>query len=189
MVVDQTMKKPSSITTCYGDEGFTRLYSGERVFKDDLRIETCGALDELVSVLGTARAFCRSRRLRKELENIQRSLFRVGAEVAMSLRVGKKPPAIIGEHDVAEMDRLCAYWDTKSAARDFVLPGNSRCGAFLDVARSVARRAERRLVTLRRRNRLNNGNVLRWINRLSDVLWLMARAGEKRATFVKHGRE
>ncbi len=175
------MKRPSSITTRFGDGGFTRLCSGERVPKNDSRLEACGDVDELVCALGLAKAFVRKGRLRGDLETIQRDLFRVGAEIATAQAASARLN-VLSAADVAGLDRMCAFWDGKSRVRDFVLPGDSKAGAALDYARAVARRCERRLVELRRQNRLKNRHLVSWMNRLSDLLWLMARAEEKRST-------
>ena len=179
------MKRPSSITTCYGDRGFTKLYSGERVRKDHIRVQACGDLDELVSVLGLARAFCKSTKPRRDLEMLQRTLFGIGSEVACTARVRARRVVKIARDDLIELDRLCAFWDGKSGVRDFVLPGKTPAGAFLDYARAVARRCERRLVTLHRRGLLRNTWALAWINRLSDLLWLMSRAADGKSTLLR----
>lgn len=182
------MKKPSSITTCYGDTGFTKLCSGERVRKTDSRVRACGDVDELVCVLGIARAFLRNPKLRRDLEMLQRDLFRIGSEVATTAKHRTKGSRYISQNDVTALDRLCAFWDGRSIMRDFVIPGNSRAGAFLDLARAVARRCERQLVDLHQRKLLRNVCALAWINRLSDLLWLMARAAERRPTPLHSGR-
>lgn len=176
------MKKSPSITTCYGDAGFTKLFSGERVRKTDLRVRVCGDVDELVCVLGVARSFLRGAKRRKDLERLQRDLFRVGSEVATTAKCRNRGSKYISQNDVAALDRLCAYWDNQSKIRDFVVPGKSRSGAFLDMARAVARRCERGLVELHERALFSNLSALAWMNRLSDLLWLMARAVEHQST-------
>lgn len=183
------MKKLPDITTRQGDGGLTRLYSGEQVPKDHPRLEACGDVDELVTVMGMARAYARSRTLREHLLHIQRMLFRVGSEAATDRARRSSLRNRVGAGDVAALERMCLVWDKAGRPRDFVVPGGSPPSAWLDFARAVARRCERRLVGLSRRGDLDNPDLLKWINRLSDLLWLMARAAEKRATPVRSNRK
>lgn len=173
-----------SITTRKGDAGMTRLFSGETVSKHSPRTEALGDLDELVSALGLARAHLSLEGLCQTVLALQRALFALGAEIAT---VGASAPAAsfhrMDAADVTELDRLCA--DLEGRIRmpsDFILPGNTTPGAYLDHARALARRLERRLVALHEEGSFDNPCALAWINRLSDGLWLMARRVEGDST-------
>lgn len=174
-----------SITTRYGDRGQTRLLSGRRVYKDDARIEFLGDLDELVAALGVVRARARRASVRRRILLIQRSLFVLGSEVAASPHGRGVLPRGLGTEQVALLDRWCAEMESRDFPRGFVVPGASLKAAWIDWARCVCRRCERRLVTLTRRKWFRNPHALAWINRLSDFLWLLARAAERKPTLLK----
>ena len=172
------------IYTKTGDAGETALFDGTRVAKTDPRIDACGEVDELAACLGLARAQLPSgeRDLAELLERIQRDLFTVGARLAdpshrISARVTK---AAAGQLEVprleADIDRLEAELP---ALRRFILAGGSPAGATLHLARAVCRRAERRVVGLG--GDAVEGVVLTYLNRLSDLLFVMARAANARA--------
>ncbi len=168
-----------SITTRVGDGGRTRLFTGEIVSKSDPRLEALGALDELVSALGVVRAHLADEILREDVLKAQRGLFIIGAEVASGPRHAEALPARIGPEEAAWMDAWSAGLEARAAApRDFIVPGESVAGAFTDVARTLARRCERRIVALADAGALSNRHLLQWINRLSDALWLLARIVE-----------
>lgn len=174
-----------SITTRYGDRGRTRLLSGRRVYKDDARIELLGDLDELVAALGVVRAQTRRASVRRRLLLIQRSLFVLGSEVAATPCDRRVLPRCLGAEQVALLDRWCAEMEGRGFPRGFVVPGASVKAAWSDWARCVCRRCERRLVTLTRRKLFRNHHALAWINRLSDFLWLLARAAERKPALLK----
>lgn len=168
-----------SITTRVGDGGRTRLYSGEIVSKSDPRLETLGALDELVSALGVVRAHLADAALREAVLEVQRALFTVGAEAATTPDTAAALPARIGAAEAARMDAWSRELEARAdAPRGFIVPGESAAGAFTDVARTLARRCERRIVALADAGRIANPHLLQWINRLSDALWLLARVVE-----------
>ncbi len=178
-----------SIVTRGGDSGETSLLYGGRVAKDDLHTEAYGALDEAISALGVARSEADTADRGALILELQRDLFTVGAELATARgRRGKLVehfPAV----DIAMVERLDAAVAELEARiplpRSFVIPGGSRAGASLDVARSLVRRAERRAVTLQRAGGLENPEVLRYLNRLSDYLFMLAREAEHGQTAVK----
>ena len=181
-------RRPRSIATRRGDGGETGLLYGGRVPKDDLHTEAYGSLDEAVSALGLARAHEADPARAERLLGIQRDLFTVGAELA----TGPGERAKLAEHFatvtpamVAALDRLLAdLEDRVPLPRAFVIPGGSVTAAALDLARTLVRRAERRAVALRRAGGLENPEVLRYLNRLSDVLFMLAREAERGATRV-----
>ena len=170
----------SRIYTRTGDKGTTALGDGRRVPKDNARIEAYGTVDELNSLLGLVIATGLEREDADLLRRIQNDLFDLGADLCVpeSLRARKKParPALrVTESHVTPLeraiDRLNAGLGT---LRSFVLPGGTLASARLHLARAVCRRAERRLVTLARGAKVNPQAVI-YLNRLSDLLFVMAR--------------
>ena len=166
----------SKIYTKGGDKGRTGIHGGTRVEKDDIRIEANGCLDELNAVLGIVRSLLPSHHeFQDMLHIIQRELMVVMSYVATPAAIRHENPNQIPVDMTIrceqEIDRL------KELLRDndyFVLPGGTLPSAQLQFARTVARRAERRLWTLNRQDELP-GEILRFMNRLSDLLFVMAR--------------
>ena len=168
-----------SIATKTGDQGQTRLLFGQIASKADLRVEAYGTIDELNSFLGVARATCDDSLICARLEQFQRETFVVGAELAtpterLSSLKQRVDDAMIGALDaiVAEIEQIPGLLD------DWALPGATPAGAAIDVARSVTRRAERCAVRLYDAGEIPETTVLRYLNRLSDVLWLLGRSYE-----------
>jgi cob(I)alamin adenosyltransferase len=163
------------IYTAKGDAGSTDLL-GERVGKDDPRIELLGALDEGTSAIGLGRAHATIAPWREVLIQAQRDLYQVMAELAFvdELRPDayRLPAERVGwvETAIAEVEA------TVTLPPQFVLPGETVAGAALDVARSVVRRAERQAVALDHAGRMPNPEILRYLNRLSSLLFIVARA-------------
>ena len=163
-----------SIVTKTGDEGLTSLWSGERVWKDDLRVEAYGTVDELSSNLGLARHAAKLPATVAAIEAVQRTLVRVGAELASR---GQPFTAPIGVSDEEDLTRATEALESAVPLTGFVVPGMTAASAALDVARTVCRRAERRVVTLARDADVSD-NLRTWLNRLSDYLFMLARAEE-----------
>jgi cob(I)alamin adenosyltransferase len=169
------------IYTRTGDDGTTGLTGGERVAKDAPRVEALGDVDELNAVLGVARALDSGGSLHAELATIQAKLLLVGSELAAGGADAPAPRERIGEDDVAALERWIDRLEAElSPPAGFVLPGGSAQGARLHVARTVCRRAERRVVTLRRTERVGP-ELARYLNRLGDLLFVMARWYDRRA--------
>lgn len=168
-----------SIVTKTGDGGATKLFGGDRISKADLQVEAYGTIDELNSFLGLARAFCDAAEISQILERLQRESFVVGAELAtapdkldkLKSRVTPELTAQI-EAEIAPIEQIPGLLD------DWALPGATQFGAALDVARVVCRRAERLVVRLQQNGGVPNDEVLRYLNRLSDFLWLLGRKYE-----------
>jgi cob(I)alamin adenosyltransferase len=160
------------IYTGRGDEGKTDLWaSDERVSKTDPRIEAYGAVDELIGLLGHA-AVHASDEIQQELETVQHQLHVLMAELADKERKGDKH---VGTGRVAELeDTIDAYNDALEPVDSFVLPGGSDGGSLLHYARSVCRRAERRIVMLAEAEGVPE-DAISYINRLSDLLFTLAR--------------
>ncbi len=177
------MSPRRGITTGVGDQGQTRLFSGETVPKCGPRLEALGDLDELNAILGLARSQPIRAEIREDILGIQQQLFTAAGEVATTPGALDQLPARITLETAAALDQKCRA--IESAIRlptDFVVPGATPAGAFLDLARAVARRAERRLVALHAAGELRNECLLVWMNRLSDWLWLLARYEEGEST-------
>jgi cob(I)alamin adenosyltransferase len=166
-----------TIYTRTGDLGETGLFGGPRVEKDMLRIEACGAVDELNCVLGVARAESLPEEIDVMLRRIQNELFEVGAELASPDPVAKGTRSV-SENDVRAIeDDINRVEPTLSPLDQFILPGGTRAGAALHQARAVSRRAERRLVSLARNSpEPISQDLLAYLNRLSDLLFVLARA-------------
>jgi cob(I)alamin adenosyltransferase len=169
------------IYTKTGDAGDTGLFDGTRVSKADLRVESYGAVDELNAWLGLVRAEGVPADIDDMLLAIQGHLFALGAMLAdprhrIASRVEK---ASIGTHDVVRLEGWIDQLDLKlPPLRRFILPGGSRGGAMLHLSRTVCRRAERRIVSLGKGT--FDPVVVTYLNRLSDLLFVMARAANER---------
>jgi cob(I)alamin adenosyltransferase len=173
------------IYTKTGDDGTTGLLYGGRVPKDDPATEAYGTTDEAVAVLGLARSLCDDEALAADLLTLQRELFVVGADLATNPRERKKLQVGVSLVTEEMVRRLEGRIDDLVAQRPlpevFVVPGANPASAALDVARSVIRRAERQVVSLEREAmRYVNPEVRRYLNRLSDLIFVLARwqAGE-----------
>lgn len=166
-----------SITTRTGDQGKTRLFSGEEVSKSDLAPRAYGALDEGVSILGIARSMTESKGLQEQLLWLQNTCFMVGADLATHPDSNKR--GRLTQEDLDEMDRFRdALEEVTPLPKDFVIPGGNPVAAHLDHARTVFRRCEQESVALQEAGFLRNPIVIIWLNRVSDALWLMARQME-----------
>lgn len=163
------------IYTKTGDKGTTGLYGGTRVSKDSPRIAAYGDVDELNSIVGVARAESSHGPLRKSLGDIQNALFILGAELA-SPRQDTKTPVITSAHVDALERQIDVMNTTLAPLQNFILPGGSKTSAYLHLARTICRRAERSTVHL---STLTGETVDRWVliylNRLSDFLFVLAR--------------
>lgn len=170
----------AKIYTRTGDDGETSLLGGRRVRKDDLRIETIGAVDELNAVLGVvrmelSRCGIAPPGVDQLIGEIQHRLFDLGAELAATPADQPRPGAL-SDADVAELESAIDHYETQlEPLRAFILPGGSPAASQLHLARCVTRRCERRLVQLTALE-LVRGEVLRYLNRLSDLLFVLARA-------------
>ncbi len=168
------------IYTKRGDDGTTGLLYGGRVHKDDPRTEAYGSTDEAVSALGLARAeLPADGEWHSRVLAVQRDLFVVGAHLAthpdhhgqLTDGVSRCTPQMIGRLEVA-IDELT---DRQPLPREFVVPGGSRAGASVDLARTLVRRSERSVVSMQRSGLLPDDVPLRYLNRLSDYLFVLAR--------------
>lgn len=170
-----------SIATKTGDRGETALAGGVRISKADMRVESYGCVDELNTFLGFARSMCSNVEIAGWTEGIQRTLFRVGASLATPPESRKKDPAMKQEdvdgltdlvHRIEAIDGILADWS---------LPGAHRESAAYEMARTVCRRAERQVVRFAEDGGEVQSEVIAYLNRLSDVIWLFGRMIEVQA--------
>ncbi|HWP95095.1 MAG TPA: cob(I)yrinic acid a,c-diamide adenosyltransferase [Gammaproteobacteria bacterium] len=159
----------SKIYTRTGDDGTTGLGDGTRVPKDAPRVEAYGTVDELNSVLGMVLAEALPDVIREALTDVQHELFDLGAELCLPGHL------VIGEQHVTRLEeRLDAFNAELPPLKEFILPGGGRAAAACHLARTVCRRAERRVFSLSRGEQVNPA-ALRYLNRLSDLLFVVAR--------------
>lgn len=164
-----------------GDDGTTGLLGGGRVSKTDLRIEAYGTVDEASSALGLAKALTADARVKEIAEGLQRDLYRLGSVLATNPRSGTEF-ASIGAGDVAALETLLRELEAEAPMPEgFVLPGQTPASGALDLARTVTRRAERRCLELLEREGEGERAALRYLNRLSLVLFALARFDEARS--------
>ena len=165
----------NSISTRRGDTGETSLLFGGRVSKADPRVEAYGLGDMAVSALGLARASCQDSWVADHLLEVQRKLFTVNAQLATDTEQTDtlaKHFNTIGDDDVKALDELLSSLESQVALpRSFVIPGASQASASIDLARTVVRTVERRCVEIQ----LANPQIVVWLNRLSDCLFMLAR--------------
>src|SRR3989338_3680333 len=165
-----------SIVTKTGDKGKTGLLSGERVSKADPRVETYGTLDELLAQLGMVRSLKPTEAHETFLKKLQIELFRLGAELASTHLPQKWKIEPICEKDTKWLEEKIRPLEKEVALPpSFVLPGKTPVAAALDISRTVCRRLERHMVLLIEANLFQNHESIRFINRLSDLLFIMAR--------------
>ena len=173
------------IYTKTGDDGTTGLLYGGRISKDDLVTEAYGTTDEAVAALGLARALAEDDRVIRIVFEVQRELFVVGADLAANPAEREKLTGGVSLVTPEMTERLESIIDELVTERPlpafFVVPGANPASAALDIARSIVRRAERGVVALERAERAVNAEVGRYLNRLSDLLFVLARrqAGEQ----------
>ncbi len=168
-----------SIATTRGDTGQTGLSGGIRVSKSSPRVEAYGTLDEVISSLGFARSICENEEIAQITKGIQKELFKVASAISTPPESPKGIPVVTDEM----VDALTAHVHRIEAIpgilNDWSLPGEHPVSAAFDVARTICRRAERLVVGLMEGGLPLQPNVLRYLNRLSDVLWLFGRQIEK----------
>jgi len=159
----------SKIYTKTGDKGETGMADGSRVGKDDIRVAAIGDIDELNSQLGLLVLEVQAAEMKSKLNQIQHILFDLGAELTMP-----EYQAIEAEHVNMLEDYLDQLNESLPPLDEFILPGGSRAAAIAHISRAVCRRAERSLVSLQRQQTMNE-SLLAFVNRLSDLLFIIAR--------------
>lgn len=177
--MNESRRNNPPISTRQGDDGMTTLLGSGRLSKSDLRINVLGDIDEASAAIGLVRAEAGEGEMGPLFLGMQRLLYRVMGDIAMP---GEENT--VGEKDVARVDSLLEEWRERvELPREFVVPGESRTGALLDVARAVVRRAERTLVAAGGAD--EHPGSLKAVNRLSDLLFVLARAADGHSSLSK----
>jgi len=167
----------TKVYTRAGDRGETSLVGGRRVSKASPRVEAYGDLDEVNSLIGVARSEIHDPEINQVLKSIQNDLFTAGADLASPLEINVPR---IEDGWVARLEQILdGYNEQLPPLKEFILPSGSRGAALLHLARTVTRRAERRIVGLSQQERINEA-LLAYVNRLSDLLFVLARVTNKR---------
>jgi cob(I)alamin adenosyltransferase len=182
------------IYTKTGDQGETSIIGG-RVFKDDLQVEAYGTVDEANSIIGVAVSFLPEKdiEIKEELERIQHELFDCGGDLSMKEGAEKQYPFKVKEEMVTFLEeKIDQYMKEAPELERFILPGGTQAAAQLHVARTIVRRAERRVVSLSRKQAINNA-VRQYLNRLSDYLFALSRvvnhrAGQKDVEYIRSAK-
>ncbi|HJQ35189.1 MAG TPA: cob(I)yrinic acid a,c-diamide adenosyltransferase [Pyrinomonadaceae bacterium] len=171
-----------SIATKHGDKGDTGLIGGARVSKADVRVEAYGTVDELGAAMGFARSICGDAEVNELTKGVQRELFVVAGAIA-SPAGGQEATTTYVTPEMVEAltEHVTRIEATEGILSDWSLPGDHPAAAAFDVARTVCRRAERAVVRLAETGAELNAHVVPYLNRLSDLLWLMGRLLELRA--------
>ena len=180
------------IYTRTGDKGETGLVGGARVPKDSLRVDAYGNVDELNSALGIVRAFLNDGELDNLLAELQRDLFVVGADLASTPEAQLRNIPRISSEKITAMERTIDMFEAQlPPLKAFILPGGGVAGSLLHNARTIARRAERRIVTLSKTEPINE-ELVPYMNRYSDLLFVVARVAnhrEKKAETEWHSKQ
>ncbi len=171
----------ANIYTKTGDKGTTGLYGGSRVDKDSMNVDVYGTIDEAISTLGVAYAQTESPDIREYINHIQKRMFQAGAEFASDERGMEMLKDKISEDDIHYLEQIVdKSTEVNGLMREFVVPGVNPSSAALHVARTIVRRAERKITTLAREIPVRE-ELRKYINRLSDACFAMARLEETRA--------
>jgi len=170
------------ITTKKGDKGKTSLLGKKSVDKDDLRIDICGCLDELSSFLGLSKSLIRNKKIKSVIDVIQKDLIVIASEVVSELKLLpalkkriKKDRVIFLEDEISKFEKRNIL-----KAKKFHLAGDNPISSSFDISRASCRTLERKVVTFKKRKQLKNLNILVYLNRLSDFLYLLARSCDKK---------
>jgi len=163
------------IYTKTGDSGETSLLGGKRVWKDNLRIQTCGTIDELNSIIGISINDITNPELKEVLQGIQNDLFAIGSDTALPLENENTKIRRIDTNLSDKLESVIDQYDSQlPGLKNFILPGGVKGSALLHFARTVCRRAERNVVALSKVERINP-DIEKYLNRLSDLLFVLAR--------------
>ena len=174
------------IYTKTGDSGETSLYDGKRIKKDDIRVESYGTVDELNSMLGLARNFIDDNEIVEIVYTIQRELFNVAGELATENTENFKNR--VTDEQIEYLEKIIDIYLEKIPKVDkFIIPGSNKASASLHVARTICRRAERRILTLKKEDYVSPV-LVKYVNRLSDTIYALARYLESDLKYVDFKR-
>ena len=184
----------SKYFTRTGDDGTSGLLGDARVSKDDPRLEAVGAIDEANAALGLARATCKHFETREIILTIQRDLYQLMAEISATPDNAAQFRVINSERVRWLEEQTASIGEVIETPKDFILPGDTLTGGVLDLARTIVRRAERRVSSLYHQGGLENTELLRYLNRLSSLcfvleLWETLAVNDSRITLAKNEDE
>lgn len=181
------VKKKLSIATKQGDKGNTSLMYGRKVPKDNLRVEAYGAVDELNASLGLVRASIKDKETKEQILKIQKDMFLISLELATTLYDEiNLPKERISEEHIVFLDKILNGLEQNyDFTREWAIPGDNFNSALFDLSRTICRRSERHVVTLDYNELLTNKAIIKYLNRLSDILWLWARKEAKNQGIFK----
>ncbi len=163
------------IYTKTGDNGETSLFGGKRVMKDNSRLDAYGKIDELNSFLGFAKSTNKNQKIDEILFLLQNKLFSLGSDLATPIENEKLKVYRISEQDTEQLERIIDELDLQlPEIKFFILPGGSQTSSILQISRTICREAERKIVKLNSEENINK-NVIKFVNRLSDLLFIIAR--------------
>ncbi|HZK00717.1 MAG TPA: cob(I)yrinic acid a,c-diamide adenosyltransferase [Tissierellaceae bacterium] len=173
-----------NIYTKTGDKGETSLFDNKRVSKDDIRVESYGTIDELGSLIGLSKHYVLDAEMYNILEDIQNKLFTVASNLATEDQTKIKHHIV--EDDISNLEKIVDYYMGRlDNPKGFIITGTSKASAYIHLARTVCRRGERRIISLAKVAEINP-LVVKYINRLSDTLYAMARFLEEGQVEVKY---
>lgn len=173
-----------NIYTKAGDKGKTSLFDGVKVSKDDVRVESYGTIDELGSFLGLAKNYVENEKMYGEIQDIQNKLFTVATNLATEDR--SKVAHYIVEADIMDLEKLIDYYmGALNNPTGFIVNGSNTKSAYIHVARTVCRRGERAIIRLAGQADIDP-LVIKYVNRLSDTLYAMARYNEENQVLVQY---
>ena len=175
----------ANIYTRTGDKGVTGLYGGSRIPKDDLKVWCYGEIDEANSVIAAAYAFLEDEELKKLVRRIQEKMFVLGAELASDIRGMDMLSEKISQSDIEFLESNIDYLTEETGKmKKFIIPGGTKASSFLHMARTVVRRAERNIISLSKNEEVRE-DIIKYINRLSDTLYAIAKVEERRSLIKK----
>ena len=161
----------TKIITRNGDQGKTKLAQGDSVYKNELIINAIGDIDELNSVLGVCISSCNDENIINEIKNIQNDLFNIGGEISLN----DSSKNLLKDDSLSFLDnRIKELNASLEPLEEFILPGGNSFSSNLHLARAIARRSERSIVDLYIKD-LENNNIVKYLNRLSDYLFVLSR--------------
>jgi len=176
----------AKVTTGAGDTGYTGLLGAERVAKYDPRPDTFGTVDEATSALGLARAMTQDQKVKDIIYHVQQELYLLMGELATTPEVYEKMGLRMTIEHVQGLEKVEEQLKQEvEIPNKFIIPGDTLAGAALDLARTIIRRAERMVVKLLHDGVIQNGEVVRYLNRLSDMIFILARYIEVKSSVAE----
>ena len=167
------------IYTKNGDEGETNLFLGGKLSKNNIRVEAFGTVDELVSCLGFAKTLSENKKVIEIIEMLQHSLFKIGAELSSDSSKTESIINVIKKNNINDIELLIdSITQSIDLGTEFIMPGTSSSSAAIDISRTVARRLERIVVSINKSEPVNK-NILIYLNRISDLLFVLGRLEDK----------